>query len=92
MRFLLLLVLLALPGLSADKKKKPVFTTKTKVQTGTPPSTNKGPLSGFGSLDRNGDGSITRAEYLYNKSSAQAAEFDKLDTNKDGRLSRSEYR
>ena len=92
MRLLLLFLLLALPTLAADKKKKPVVTTTAKVQVGgTAPKTNKSTF-GFGGLDRNGDGSISRAEYLYNKSSAQGSEFDKLDTNKDGRLSRSEYR
>lgn len=93
MRYLVLLAILVVPMLAADKKKKPVFTTKTKVQVGTPASSNKSTSSfGFGGLDRNGDGSLSRAEYLYNKNSAQGAEFDKLDTNKDGRLSRSEYR
>lgn len=92
MRYLVLLAILSLPMLAADKKKKPVVTTKTKVQVGTPASTNKSTSFGFGGLDRNNDGSLSRAEYLYNKNSAQGAEFDKLDTNKDGRLSRSEYR
>lgn len=90
MRLTIFVLCLAATTLAADKKK-PIVTTNTKVQVGTPPRTNKS-STGFGGLDRNGDGQITRAEYLYNKPSTASAEFDRLDTNKDGHLSRSEYR
>jgi hypothetical protein len=90
MRLPLSLLCLAVLCLAADKKK-PVVTTKTKVQVGTPPSTNKSSI-GLGGLDRNGDGRISRTEYMYNKPSTASTEFDRLDANKDGYLSRSEYR
>jgi len=90
MRITIAILCLAALASAADKKK-PIVTTKTKVEVGTPPRTNKS-TTGLGGLDRNGDGQISRAEYLYNKPSTASAEFDRLDTNKDGRLSRSEYR
>jgi Ca2+-binding EF-hand superfamily protein len=41
----------------------------------------------FADADKNGDGKITRQEFL----EARAARFDSIDTNKDGKLSRDEF-
>jgi len=42
----------------------------------------RGPTGPFAHADANGDGTITRAEWI----AAANARFDQLDTNKDGRL------
>jgi len=45
-------------------------------------SMGKGPMGPFARADANGDGTITRAEWV----AAANARFDQFDTNKDGKL------
>lgn len=45
-------------------------------------SMGRGPMGPFARADANGDGVITRAEWV----AAANARFDKFDTNKDGKL------
>ncbi|MDG2532501.1 hypothetical protein P6144_02485 [Sphingomonas sp. HITSZ_GF] len=45
-------------------------------------SMGRGPMGPFARADANGDGTITRAEWV----AAANARFDRFDTNKDGKL------
>jgi hypothetical protein len=45
-------------------------------------SMGRGPMGPFARADANGDGVVTRAEWI----AAANARFDRLDTNKDGKL------
>ena len=65
------------------------------------PSPGKPEKPGHGKLDADGDGSISRAEYLYRDEEGRTPlsktelkmrgdEFDKIDLNKDGKLSKLE--
>jgi hypothetical protein len=45
-------------------------------------SMGRGPMGPFARADANGDGVVTRAEWV----AAANARFDRLDTNKDGKL------
>jgi hypothetical protein len=65
----------------AQSAAKPTRTTASK-----PPRRN----AGFNSLDKNGDGYLTRAEVRGNPHLAR--NFKAADRNKDGKLSRAEYR
>src|SRR5258705_512811 len=50
----------------------------------------KGTLD-FGTIDKNSDGAVTKAEAMASKNKALAKAFDKLDANHDGRLDSAEF-
>jgi len=54
------------------------------------------PEAAFKKLDTNGDGSITKEEYMASKKAQKDADkagkhFEKLDANKDGKISKEEF-
>lgn len=51
-----------------------------------------GKLQAFKNKDTNGDGFISKAEYLNSAPRRQAVKFKEMDTNGDGRLTLEEFR
>lgn len=45
----------------------------------------------FGMIDKNSDGSLTKAEAISSKNKDLAGAFDKLDANRDGRIDNAEF-
>ncbi len=48
-------------------------------------------LLDFGMIDKNSDGSLTKAEAISSKNKDLAGAFDKLDANRDGRIDNAEF-
>ena len=72
-----------------DKHKTPGTTASAPAQTASTNGANDGGATAmFKSLDKNGDGFISKEEAM---GTPHQADFDKLDKNKDGKLTADEH-